>query len=76
MMRAVNMTFGLLAVGILGYAAFHYVTDSDPPLGEALVIDAPDRDLGCQPSGAEFLVRFRLTNTSLQPIRVVGLIPG
>ena len=76
MMRAAIVLFGSLTVGLLGYAGYLYVTDADPPAGDALVIHDPDRDLGCPPAGAEFPVRFRLVNTASRPIRVLGLVPG
>jgi hypothetical protein len=75
-MRAASAIFGIIAVGLIGHAAYHYLTESARSPGEVLLIDSPDRDLGSQPSGLEIPVRFRLTNTSSHPIRVLGLIPG
>ena len=76
MKRTLPVVFGLLAVGLLVLAGYEYVTDRDPPPGEALVVDDPERDLGSQPGESEIPVRFRLANTSSRPIRVVGLVRG
>ena len=74
MMRTASVAFGLLAVSLLGFAGYRYVTDRASPPVDALVIHEPDRDLGSQPCETEILVRFRVTNVSSQPIRVVGLV--
>ena len=75
-MRAASAMFGIIAVSLLALATYHYLTESAPSPVVALVIDTPDRDLGTQPCGVEIPVRFRLTNASSHPIRVLGLIPG
>ena len=76
MMGKASVTFGLLAVGLLGFAGYRYATDCDPPPGESLVVHEPDRDLGSRPCEEDFAARFRITNASSQPIRVLGLVPG
>ncbi len=77
MMRLASVFFGLLAIVLCGLGAYLYVTDvAEPPPGEALIVEAAERDLGSQPVGTEIPLRFRLTNKSSQPIRILGLAEG
>lgn len=77
MMRAASVVFGLLAVGLLGYAGYRYAVDREgPPPGEALALVEPDLDLGPQPRAQALTVCLRVTNRLAQPVRVVGLAPG
>ena len=73
-MRTASIVCGLLAIGLLAYTGYRYVVDEYPP-GEAITVHEPDRDLSSQPCET-VSVCFRITNGSLQPIRVVGLAPG
>jgi hypothetical protein len=66
---------GLLAIGLLGYAAYRYTVEEGPP-GVSLTVQDPDRDLGSSPCDATVAVSFRIANTSAQPVRIVGLVPG
>jgi hypothetical protein len=78
MMRMASVVFGLLTVGLLGYGGYRYAFDRDapePPPGEALAVDEPDRDLGAQPQRGEATVRFRVRNRLAQPVQVLGLVP-
>ena len=77
MMRLASIVFALLAVGLLGYAGYRYFSDEpEPPPGQALVVHEPARDVGAHPCDAAVPVRFRITNRSSQPVRVLGLVPG
>jgi hypothetical protein len=79
MMRMASIVCGLLALGLLGYGGYRWAFDRDvpdPPPGEALVVDEPERDLGPLPREGEATVRFRLRNRSSQPVQVVGLVRG
>ena len=76
MMRAACLLWGLLAIGLLGFAGYHFVADRDPPSGESVVVHDPDRDLGSQECERVISVRFHITNKSSQPMRILGLMSG
>jgi hypothetical protein len=76
MTRLAYLLCALFATGLLGLAGYHCVAQHDPPPGEALVVHDPDRDLGSQPGDTEIPLRFRLTNRSSRPIRILNLVPG
>lgn len=74
-MRTASVLCGLLSIGLLGYVGYRYAVDCDPPPSQAILVHDPDRDFGPQPAETVIPVRFRISNASSQPIRVLGLAP-
>jgi hypothetical protein len=76
MMRATSLLCGIVASGLIGYAGYQYARERHLSSGGTLIVPEPDRDLGQQPCGQPVSVSFRIYNTSAQPVRIVGLVPG
>ena len=76
MMRLASILFGIMACGLCGLGAYQYVTDEEPPAGEAVTLDEPVRDLGSLSGENDVPLRFRVKNKSARPIRILGFSQG